>query len=879
MLTTQSIRRKFIEYFKARGHVHLPSSPVVPHGDPTLLFANAGMNQFKDIFLGKQKSDFARAVTSQKCIRVGGKHNDLDNVGHTSRHMTFFEMLGNFSFGDYFKKEAIAFAFEVAMNVFEFEKERLYVSVFESDDEAYELWKEHIKESHIIRLGAEENFWTMGPVGPCGPCTELLYDRGEAFGPAKHPLEDKTGERFPEFWNLVFMQYNQDDKGRQTPLPRPSIDTGAGLERVLAFKQGFQSAFETDVLREIIHKIESLSGIKYEKSAETAPAFHVIADHLRSLSFAIADGAQPSNVDRGYVLRKILRRAVRYAKRLKIEKPFLSHLLPTLIACMDEDYPELKVSQSRIEELLTQEEENFLATLKRGGNILGTIIEKARGTKNKQISGEAAFKLKDTYGFPLEEILLIAKDAGLEVNIESFELLEHKAKELSKTAHVKQMQMASDNEYQSFVEKHGTSTFIGYEKEALESSIIGIVKDGRFVDRLDEGEAGEILLEETPFYAEKGGQVGDMGHLTHHKAEFEVTDCKSPYQGVICHIGSCKTGTLLVGEPVFAAIDKERRAKIAANHTATHILHKALSDLLGSHIKQAGSLVEEERLRFDFHHHKGLTLEQLRDIEHTVNARISKNSHVITREIPYTAAQKDPEIKQFFGDKYGKEVRLVEIAEGGGKELCGGCHVSEVGKVGLFRITKEASIGAGVRRIEAACGKEALEYMYTQENLLYKLAGKLEVAPSKIEERAMALLEEIETLKLELKQMKKAQASLVLQELVHKATKFKGKTLVLEKITLDPKELSHLAQDVMDKTHADAVFLAAIHEGRCQMILKLAASFLEKGEKAGDLIKKAAKHVKGSGGGKPEMAQAGGEDPSGILTAIEELRGHLESVC
>jgi alanyl-tRNA synthetase len=873
MLSSRDIRQKFIKYFESKGHIHVPSSPVVPHDDPTLLFCNAGMNQFKDIFLGKQKSDYSRAVTSQKCIRVGGKHNDLDNVGHTSRHMTFFEMLGNFSFGDYFKKEAIAFAFEVAMNVFEFEKDRLYVSVFESDDEAFELWREHISEKRIIRLGASENFWTMGPVGPCGPCSELLYDRGPNFGPAKHPLEDPTGERYPEFWNLVFMQYNQDEKGRQTTLPKQSIDTGAGLERVLAFKQGFSSAFETDILQGLIRHIESICNIRYEKNSDMAPAFHVIADHIRALSFAIADGAQPSNIDRGYVLRKILRRAVRYAKRLKLEKPFLADLVPTLVNMMGDDYPELKASETRIQELLTIEEESFIRTLRRGGNILGTIIESARGKKNKQISGEDAFKLKDTYGFPLEEILLIAKDTGLEVNIESFELLEHKAKQLSKTAHTKHAQVASESLFEEFSKKHGTCSFKGYEEESCEASIVGILKDGKFVDRLDEGESGEIFLEETPFYAEKGGQVGDIGTLKHHSADFEVTSCKTPYQGLISHIGECKRGSFLVGEPVVAQIDGKRRSKIAANHSATHLLHKALSDILGSHIKQAGSLVEPDRLRFDFHHHKALELGQIRQIEHAVNIRIAKGSKITTREIAYKDAQKDPEIKQFFGDKYGSVVRVVEITEGGGKELCGGTHAKNISSIGLFRITKESSIGAGIRRIEAVTGKAALEYMYEQEDRLYLICSKMDVDLPKLESKVDSTLEEISILKNEIKQMKKERARVLLASLPNASVKIKEKTCLFAAIDFDPKEIGNLAQDLMDKLHADVVFL--VDKTSCQMVLKLSANLTQTGEKAGDLIRKVARHVKGSGGGRPDMAQGKGEDPSGIPLVIEELTSHF----
>ena len=872
MLSAQ-IRKKFIDYFKNQGHTHLPSSPCAPHDDPTLLFTNAGMNQFKDIFLGKTKMDYTRAVTSQKCIRVGGKHNDLDNVGHTSRHMTFFEMLGNFSFGDYFKKEAIAFSFEVATQVFEFEVEKIFATVFEDDDEAYELWKAHLPEERIVRMGAKDNFWMMGNVGPCGPCSELYYDRGPSFGDAKSPADEGGDERYMEFWNLVFMQYNQTKEGKREDLPNKSIDTGAGLERIVSLKLGVDSVFETDILQALIKEIEKLSGHTYDPKSNEAPAFHVISDHLRSLSFAIADGVQPSNLDRGYVLRKILRRAVRYSKRLGMNAPFMAKMVPTLVNLMGDDFPELKASRERIEELLTFEEEAFFKTLKRGGNILNQIIEKSK----KQISGEDAFKLKDTYGFPLEEILLIAKDAGLEVNIEHFEMLEHEAKEKSKKAHVAHSQVASENLFEEFVEKHGTSTFCGYSETQAECSIIGIVRDGQFVERLEEGQKGQIILDSTPFYAEKGGQVGDKGELIHKEALFDVFDTKSPYNEIIAHIGIVKSGTLLVGEPVEAKVDSKRRASICAHHTATHLLHKALCDQLGDHVRQAGSLVEPTRLRFDFTHHKGVSLEELRQIEIAVNDQINKDSIVTTRQIAYTDAQRDPEIKQFFGDKYGAEVRVVEVADDGGKELCGGTHVEKLSDIGLVRITKESSIGAGTRRIEACVGSAAITFMFSQEDLINRLSNKLAVEQPKLEARLDALLEEEALLKSEVKKLKKEKVASLITELCNKTTSINDETFIFEKVEADPKELAPMATLLMDRSKAAAIMLAAEKEGRCQLVIRLNKSQLDKGQKAGELIRQVAAHVKGSGGGKPDMAQAGGQDPSGIPQAIEAIHQHFAS--
>ena len=870
MLSSQ-IRKKFIEYFAKQGHTHLPSSLVVPHDDPTILFTNAGMNQFKEIFLGERASDSKRAVTSQKCIRVGGKHNDLDNVGHTSRHMTFFEMLGNFSFSDYFKKEAIAFAYEVATQVFEFDVEKIYASVFEEDDEAYEMWKEHLPQERIVRMGAKDNFWMMGNVGPCGPCSELYYDRGSSFGDYSSPADEGADERFIEFWNLVFMQYNQLENGKREPLPNKSIDTGAGLERIVSLKLGVDTVFGTDILQALIQKMSQICGKNYDPKSDEAPAFHVIADHLRALSFAIADGVQPSNLDRGYVLRKILRRAIRYSKRLGMNGPFMAQMVPTLVEQMGEDYPELKVSQKRIEEILTVEEEAFFKTLKRGGNILNQIMERSK----KEISGEDAFKLKDTYGFPLEEIMLIAKDAGLEVNIEHFELLEHKAKELSKKAHVSHSQVAGENQYKEFVEKHGTSSFVGYEEIEAKGSIIGIVRDGTFVERLEEGQKGDIILDSTPFYAEKGGQVGDKGELSHHSAHFVVENTTSPFQDIIVHHGMAKKGSLIVGEPVEAKIDVERREKLACNHTATHLLHKALCDQLGEHVRQAGSLVEPTRLRFDFSHHKGLTSDELRELEVAVNDQIGKDSLVTTREISYQDAQQDNSIKQFFGDKYGSTVRVVEVANSGGKELCGGTHVHRLGNIGLFRITKESSIGAGVRRIEACVGTEAIDHMFTQEDMLHQVCKKLDAKQPKLLGRIDSLLEEEASLKSELKKLKKEKAASMVDTLVAKATQINDHQFILEKVDADPKELANMATLLMDKSKAAAVMLAAEKEGRCQLVLRLNKAMLDKGQKAGDLIRKVAAHVSGSGGGKPDMAQAGGQDPSGIPQAIEELHQHF----
>ena len=727
LMLTQEIRRRFLKYFRDHQHTVVPSSSVLPHDDPTLLFNNAGMNQFKDVFLGRSVRDYVRATTSQKCIRVGGKHNDLENVGHTRRHLTFFEMLGNFSFGDYFKEDAIRYAWEVSTDIFGLNPEKIWPSVLHSDDESFELWTRYVPAERICRLEEKHNFWAMGDTGPCGPCSELLYDRGLKFGDAPTPYDDITGERFLEFWNLVFMQYNRDENGIMNPLPKPSIDTGAGLERVISLKMDVDSVYDTDVLRSLISQVEEISGVSYEKAdEEKAPAFRVIADHLRCLAFAMADGVQPSNVDRGYVLRKILRRAVRYGRSLRMDRPFLAKVLPQLISTMGNDYPELKKSQSRIEEILTAEEDAFLRTLRRGGNILNRIIEHAQEEKQK-IPGDDAFKLKDTYGFPLEEILLLAKDAGLTVDTSRYMELEEEAKERSRKVHKTARQIAVENLFAGYIARHGECEFLGYAELASEATVTALVVNGEFVQEISQGEEGIVVLDRTPFYGEKGGQVGDIGTLAGKNALFTVTNCQSPYPGVTAHMGTATKGPIRMGEKLLAKVDAPRRQKIANNHTATHLLHWALYQVLGEHIKQAGSVVDPNRFRFDFSHHKALTEDEIRKIEDLVNHRIRENLPVKAYELTYEEVMKKEEVKQFFGEKYDSIVRVIDIDYS--KELCGGTHTSATGNIGLFRIAKEGSIAAGIRRIEGATGEDAEALAREDENLLNHLAAVLKTHP------------------------------------------------------------------------------------------------------------------------------------------------------
>lgn len=871
-MLSQQIRRSFLQYFKDKGHTIVPSSSVIPHDDPTILFINAGMNQFKDVFLGKNERGYTKATTCQKCIRVGGKHNDLDNVGHTSRHLTFFEMLGNFSFGDYFKSQAIQYAWEVSTTVFGFDPEKIWATVFEDDDEAFLLWKVYLPETRIVRMGEKDNFWAMGDTGPCGPCSELLFDRGPAYGKASSPLEDSDGERFLEFWNLVFMQFNKDGSSKQHPLPKKSIDTGAGLERVVSLKLGVTSVFETDIFKVLIAEIAKLCGKPYQKGdPHLAPAYHVIADHIRALAFAIADGAQPSNTERGYILRKILRRAVRYGRMLGFQEPFLAKMLPCLIEAMGSDYKELIESQARISDILTLEEETFLRTLKRGGNILNTIIDQTKISSNKQISGENAFKLKDTYGFPVEEILLLAKDNGLEVDLASYLVLENQAKLRSKAAQITHLLQIEDSVFQEYIKHHPATDFLGYTQTKIEAAVVGILVDGKFVEEIQEGQAGYILLDKTSFYPEKGGQVGDTGSLIHKHAHFKVTHCYSPFPGIIAHVGKMEKGCLLLGEPLTAQVDKQKRLQIANNHTATHLLHWALQKVAGTHIRQAGSLVTESHLRFDFNHHKALSKKEIREIEQLVQEKIREGQNVQTYEISFEEAQAHPDIKQFFGDKYAAVVRVVDINYS--KELCGGTHTSNVSTIGLFRITKESSIASGVRRIEACTAAFAEEWVYQQEDKLEKAATLLKTSPWQLVEKTQSVIEENKAHIAEIKALKSSQFKQLAQTLLTKMHHVESIAFIAQ--IVDTEELQVLAEQITQELTSYVVILACKIKGRCLVIIRVSKDLTQKGIFASSLVKEIAPIISGNGGGKKESAQAGGENPEGLLQAFEQVQKWL----
>lgn len=872
-MLSQEIRRAFLEYFKQKKHTVLPSSPVIPHDDPTLLFINAGMNQFKDVFLGKSPRDYKRAATSQKCIRVGGKHNDLENVGHTSRHLTFFEMLGNFSFGDYFKKEAIQFAWEVSINVFGFDPDRIWPTVFRDDDEAFELWKQYVPENRITRLDEATNFWAMGDVGPCGPCSELLYDRGESFGKAKNPSEDESGERFLEYWNLVFMQFNRGKDGAMTPLPKPSIDTGAGLERVLGLKMGVGTVFETDILKALIEKTAEVSGVPYSISNQTtAPAFHVIADHLRSLAFAIADGVQPSNLDRGYVLRKILRRACRYGRQLGLDEPFLAKILPELVKKMGPDYPELVHGQNRIAEILTIEEESFLKTLKRGGNLLNQIIEKAK-THKGEISGEDAFKLKDTYGLPFEEISLLAKDGGLTVDEARYQILEKEAKDRSRAVRKTTDQIASSSLYESFIKEHGETKFIGYDNTEGSGVVLGLVKEGQFVQSLNQGDEGIVIVDRTPFYAEMGGQVGDTGSMIAGETLFDVEDCHAPFKGVIAHEGKLKTGSIKIGDKLQLKVDAARRQKIANNHTATHLMHFALHQVLGAHIKQAGSVVDTERLRFDFSHHKALTKDEIRRIEDLVNAEIRQNHPVKWTELPYDEVKDRGDIKQFFGEKYGSKVRVVESGEA--KELCGGTHTDNTGNIGYFRIEKESSIAAGVRRIEAITGVDAEKLARSSDDQLAALSTTLKVIEPKLQERVEKLLEENKALLNQLKSIRQTYLASVKKEALESKRDIRDTAVIAFEGDFEPDELRSTAEELIKDLKSGIVLLGSPRNQKAQIYLRVSDDLVKKGVLADAITRDLAVLIEGSGGGKPQGAMAGGKAYEKIPLVLLKLLDYI----
>lgn len=844
MLTANQIRSLFLNYFHERHHEIVPSSSLVPNNDPTLLFTNAGMVQFKDVFLGKEKRSYQRAASSQRCVRAGGKHNDLENVGYTARHHTFFEMLGNFSFGNYFKREAIQFAWDFLTLVLKIPKEKLWVTVYKEDDEAADIWLKEIKidPTRFSRCGENSNFWSMGPTGPCGSCTEIFYDHGEHIwgGPPGTPEED--GDRYVEIWNLVFMQYDRAVDGSMTPLPKPSVDTGMGLERLAAVMQGVHNNYDTDLFQSLIKAAAKLAHI----TDLTHTSLRVIADHIRSCSFLIMDGVIPSNEGRGYVLRRIIRRALRHGSKLGLNEPFFFKLVQPLVDEMGEAYPDLTKAQSHIEKILRQEEEQFSVTLSQGLKLFEQVVKELKGTV---ISGATIFKLYDTYGFPVDLTADIARERQLQLDLEGFETEMTKQRERSRLS----SQFEADHSAGAQIE--AATEFLGYEENTSQekAKIIALYREGKAVDTLSQGDKGSVILDRTPFYAESGGQIGDQGKLNVKGNVFRVADTQKQGQAYI-HIGQQEKGDLHVGDEVLAEIDTERRRATVLNHTATHLLHRVLRKTLGEHVLQKGSLVEPERLRFDFSHPAALTTEELKLIEQRVNSEIRSNHEAIIRITSPDEALKSGALG-LFEDKYGDEVRVIRF--GDSVELCGGTHAHRTGDVGIFKITSESGVAAGIRRIEAVTGEGALQWIEKRE-ADYK--QKLQQSDEKIR-----LMEK------QLEQLKGKFANSLSQDLASQVKEINGVKVLTAKLEgIDSKSLRNTVDQLKNKLGSAVIALGIIKEGKVSVVAGVTPDYLDR-FKAGELVNMIAQQIGGKGGGRPDMAEAGGNQPENLDKALESV--------
>ncbi|MGE5649024.1 MAG: alanine--tRNA ligase [Bacillota bacterium] len=865
-MKSSEIRDKFLKFFESKGHAIVASSPVVPGDDPTLLFTNAGMNQFKDVFLGFDKRPYTRATTAQKCIRAGGKHNDLENVGYTARHHTFFEMLGNFSFGDYFKHDAIQYAWELLTEVFKLPKDKLWVTVYAEDDEAYDIWHKTVgvPAERIVRIGdnkgaryASDNFWMMGDTGPCGPCTEIFYDHGPeiAGGPPGSPDED--GDRYIEIWNNVFMQFNRDEAGVMHKLPKPSVDTGMGLERITAVLQHVHSNYEIDTFVNLLAAAKkAVDAAGAGDCDHESPSLKVIADHIRACTFTVVDGVIPSNAGRGYVLRRIARRAIRHGYKLGARKPFFHALVPALVAEMGDAYPELRQNEKRATEVLKQEEDAFFRTIANGMEIL----EKALATGTKQIDGDTAFKLHDTYGFPVDLTADVCRERGVTVDEARFNALLDEQRQRAREAG--KFKMAQGLEYSG-----SPTTFHGYEKLIHETAqVTAIYVDGTQVTEAKSGDDAVIVLDHTPFYAESGGQVGDTGELRNAVARFLVEDTIKIQADVFGHHGSIAEGVIKVGDTIVARVDAEKRAKTMRNHSATHLLHKALREVLGTHVQQKGSLVNAERTRFDFAHNGPVTAEQIRKVESIVNAEILANEATVAKVMPIEDAQKSGAM-MLFGEKYGDEVRVLSI--GSSRELCGGTHVQRTGDIGLFKIVSESGVAAGVRRIEAITGDNALAYLQSLESTVNQVAGTLKATPAELSSRVGSVLEQVKALEKELAAAKGKLASAQGDELLGKAVDVNGiKVLAATLNGADVPALRETMDKLKDKLKTAAIVLAAVNDGKVSLIAGVTSDATAK-VKAGELVNFVAQQVGGKGGGRPDMAQAGGTDPAGLPKALD----------
>ncbi|MEX9600742.1 alanine--tRNA ligase [Providencia rettgeri] len=870
--STAEIRQAFLDFFHTKGHQVVSSSSLVPNNDPTLLFTNAGMNQFKDVFLGLDKRAYSRATTAQRCVRAGGKHNDLENVGYTARHHTFFEMLGNFSFGDYFKHDAIRFAWELLTSEewFNLPKERLWVTVYATDDEAYDIWNKEIgiPVERIIRIGdnkgapyASDNFWQMGDTGPCGPCTEIFYDHGDHIwgGPPGSPEED--GDRYIEIWNLVFMQFNRQSDGTMEPLPKPSVDTGMGLERISAVLQHVNSNYEIDIFRDLIAAAAKAIGATDLENK----SLRVIADHIRSCAFLVSDGVIPSNEGRGYVLRRIIRRAVRHGYMLGAKDTFFYKLVAPLIKVMGPAADELARQQAMVEKVLKTEEEQFARTLERGLQLLD---EELASLKGDTLDGEAAFRLYDTYGFPIDLTADVCRERNIKVDEEGFE----RAMEDQRRRARESSGFGAD--YNSLIKVDKRSEFSGYQYDEQQATITALYKDGQPVDSLNAGEEGLVILDKTAFYAESGGQVGDTGYLNNDNASFKVTDTQK-YGQAIGHIGKVEAGSLVVNHRITAFVDSARRDAIRLNHSATHLLHAALRQVLGDHVSQKGSLVNDKYLRFDFSHFEAMTQEQLRQVEDIVNAQIRKNSEIETELMDLEGA-KAKGAMALFGEKYEERVRVLSMGDFS-IELCGGTHARRTGDIGLFRILSESGTAAGVRRIEATTGSMAIESIHNQSEQLSAIAHLVKGDINSLVEKVKAALDKSRQLEKEIVQLKDQQASQESASLSSKAKDVKGiKLLVTQLADTDPKLLRTMVDDLKNQLKSAIIVLSTTSGDKVSMIVGVTNDLTAK-VKAGDLISYIASQVGGKGGGRPDMAQAGGTDVSALPAAMASVEEWVEA--
>lgn len=870
--STAEIRQAFLDFFHSKGHQVVASSSLVPNNDPTLLFTNAGMNQFKDVFLGLDKRNYSRATTSQRCVRAGGKHNDLENVGYTARHHTFFEMLGNFSFGDYFKHDAIQFAWELLTgeNWFALPKERLWVTVYETDDEAYEIWEKEvgIPRERIIRIGdnkgapyASDNFWQMGDTGPCGPCTEIFYDHGDHIwgGPPGSPEED--GDRYIEIWNIVFMQFNRQADGTMEPLPKPSVDTGMGLERIAAVLQHVNSNYDIDLFRTLIEAVAKVTGATDLGNK----SLRVIADHIRSCAFLVADGVLPSNENRGYVLRRIIRRAVRHGNMLGAKETFFYKLVGPLIEVMGSAGEELKRQQAQVEQVLKTEEEQFARTLERGLALLDEELAKLQGDT---LDGETAFRLYDTYGFPVDLTADVCRERNIKVDEAGFEAAMEEQRRRAREA------SGFGADYNAMIRVDSASEFKGYEHLELNGKVTALFVDGKAVEAINAGQEAVVVLDQTPFYAESGGQVGDKGELKGAGFTFAVDDTQK-YGQAIGHIGKLSAGALKVGDAVQADVDEARRARIRLNHSATHLMHAALRQVLGTHVAQKGSLVSDKVLRFDFSHNEAMKPSEIRQVEDLVNAQIRRNLPIETNIMDLDAA-KAKGAMALFGEKYDERVRVLSMGDFS-TELCGGTHASRTGDIGLFRIISESGTAAGIRRIEAVAGEGAMATVHAQSDRLNDIAHLLKGDSQNLGDKVRAVLERTRQLEKELQQLKDQAAAQESANLSSKAVDLNGvKLLVSELAGIEPKMLRTMVDDLKNQLGSTVIVLATVVEGKVSLIAGVSKDVTDR-VKAGELIGMVAQQVGGKGGGRPDMAQAGGTDAAALPAALASVQGWVSA--